>query len=293
MTPKVSVIVTNWNGLPLLKKNFLKVIETSPEAIEIIFTDDASKDDSVAYIKELQKSHPQIKIIAHKKNQGFGKNSNFAVKSAIGDYVVLLNNDILPHLGYISQALAVFHQKDNVFGVGFAELDHENWAHLMWKEGYIQHQPGLDVTKLHISGWVSGGSSVINKESFLRLGGFDEAYAPFYSEDLDLGFRAWKSGYNLYWQPTSVVEHKHESTMSKFPRRLLDYVKERNRLLSVWRNITDKKLLSQNRLALIGRVLTGPNYLKIILAANRQMKNCPPPTVFPVRTDQQIFDLFK
>lgn len=293
MKKTVSVIVTNWNGLNLLKKYFLKVIESSPEAKEIIFADDASEDDSVPYIAELQKKHPKIKILPPHPNYGFGKNSNFAAKEATGDYIALLNNDILPHSGYIPNALNTFSKKEKIFGVGFSELGHENWARLLWKEGYFQHEPGLKVDRTHISGWVSGGSSLIDRRLFLRLGGFDEAYAPFYSEDLDLGYRAWKSGYSLFWEPTSIVEHKHESTMSKFPRRLLDYVKERNRLLTVWRNITDKSMLSQNRLALIGRVLFGPNYIKIILAAKRQMKNSPPPIVFPTKTDRQIFDLFK
>jgi hypothetical protein len=51
-------------------------------------------------------------------------------------------------------------------------------------------------------------------------------------------------------------------------------------------------MLSNNKLAIIGRVLSGPNYLKIILAARRQIKSASPPTVFPVRTDQEIFDKF-
>ena len=81
--------------------------------------------------------------------------------------------------------------------------------------------------------------------------------------------------------------------MSKFPKRTLDYIKERNRLLTVWRNITDQKLLIENRLAQISRVLTGPNYIKIILAAKRQITHAPNPLVFPKRTDQEIFNLFQ
>ena len=53
----ISVIVTNWNGIKLLKKNLINVINTSPEAQEIIIADDASKDKSVSYIKKLQLKH--------------------------------------------------------------------------------------------------------------------------------------------------------------------------------------------------------------------------------------------
>lgn len=287
---KISVIVTNWNGINLLKKYFEQAVINSPEAQEIIFTDDASSDSSVSYISELQKKYPKIKIIANKNNLGFGKNSNNAVKTSKGDFVVLLNSDISCHPNYLLPTLEHLKNK-NVFGIGFAEQGHENWARIYWQDGYLQHEPKTS-DKTHISAWVSGGSSIIRKEHFLKLGGFDEIYAPFYCEDLDLGYRAWKSGFTLLWEPKSIVEHRHESTISKFPKNFLNYVKERNRLLTVLRNITDPELIKSNRLAQIGRILTGPNYIKIIMAAKRQIKNFPPPIVFPKLTDKEIFKLF-
>lgn len=287
----ISVVVTNWNGFSLLKKNLETVIKLSPEASEIIVADDASQDKSCDFIKELQKKYPQLKLIARTKNFGFGYNSNDAVDKAKGDLIVLLNSDILPHQNYIKNTLKHF-DNPNVFGVGFAEQGHENYARIFWKSGYLQHEPGTDIKKTHISAWVSGGSSIIKKSLFQKLGGFDTVYAPFYSEDLDLGYRAWKSGYTLLWEPKSVVEHNHESTMSKFSKNLLNYVKERNRLLTVWRNITDKKLLGLNKMALFFRVLSGPNYIKIIRAANKQIKKSKSPIVFPKLTDQEIFKLF-
>lgn len=290
---KISVIVTNWNGKSLLKKNLETIIQKSPEAEEIILADDCSVDDSLIFARKLQKKYPKLKIISHSKNFGFGANSNHAVQKSKGDLVVLLNNDIVPHTGYIKNTLKHF-SNPKVFGVSFAELGHENWARFFWKQGYLQHEPGVsNINKTHISGWVSGGSSIIRKSLFEKLGGFDSIYKPFYSEDLDLGFRAWKSGYTLLWEPKSIVEHKHESTMSKFSVNFLNYVKERNRLLNTWRNITDPKLLSKNKIALIGRVLSGPNYIKIVRAAKRQIKNSPPPIVFPKLTDQEILAKFK
>jgi len=288
---KISVIVTNWNGLPILQKNLEAIIKISPEADEIILADDASQDGSIEFAKKIQKKYPKLKIITH-ENMGFGENSNHAVNQAKGDLIVLLNNDIYPHPKYIAHTLKHF-SNPNVFGVGFAELGHENWAKFFWKNGYLQHEPGTsDINQVHISGWVSGGSSIVRKSLFQKLGGFDPVYKPFYCEDLDLGYRAWKSGYTLLWEPKSVVEHHHETTMSKFSLNFLNYVKERNRLLNTWRNITDPNLLRQNQLALIGRVLSGPNYLKIIRAAKKQLKLSQPPIVFPKLTDTQILSKF-
>ena len=102
---KISVVVTNWNGLKLLKKNLETIIKNSPEADEIILADDASEDKSIAYAKKLKSIYPKLKIITHNKNIGFGANSNDAVNKSSGELVVLLNNDILPHPNYISNLL--------------------------------------------------------------------------------------------------------------------------------------------------------------------------------------------
>jgi len=287
---KISVIVTNWNGVNLLKKYLQNVITNSPEASEIILADDASTDDSLSFAYSLQKKYPKLKIISHSKNLGFSKNSNHAVKSSTGDYVVLLNSDIDPKPGYIGQAIK--HFDHDVLGVGFCEIGHENYAKIKFFAGYLQHEPQYS-DQVHISGWLSGGSSIINKKIFQKLGGFDAVYEPFYSEDLDLGYRAWKSGYRCLWAPQAQIYHKHEATTSKFPKRLLNYVKERNRLLNVLRLIDDPAFLRQNKLVQIGRVLTGPNYLKIIVAAKKQISKYPKPIIFPKLTDRQIFDLFQ
>lgn len=270
---KISIIVTNWNGLSLLKKYLPDVIKNSPEAQEIIVSDDASADGSVDYLKELKKDCSRLKIIAHKENIGFGANTNHAVKAAKGDLVILLNSDIKPFPGYIKNTLHHF-SDPNVLGVGFSEKGHENWGDIYWKNGYLQHRPGVSTGQAHSTGWLSGGSCILNRDLFLKLGGFDPVYKPFYFEDLDFGLRATKSGLKLIWEPKAIVEHRHEQTMSKIPRNFLTYVKERNHLLVTWRHLPDS-MRFQNKLAILNRIMFGPNYLKIVLAARRQMKEYP------------------
>lgn len=288
---KISVIVTNWNGLNLLKKYLEIVIINSPEALEIILADDASEDNSLSYAHELQKKYSKLKIISHKENHGFGRNTNDAVKKAKGDYIVLLNSDIEPHKNYIKNVLPNF-KDPRVLGVGFAEMGNENYGVVYWKNGYLQIRPGFS-PKTHITAWFSGGSAIIRRDYFLKLDGFDYVYEPFYFEDFDLGLRAWRSGYTLLWEPKSIVEHKHESTTSKFPKKYLTYVKERNHLISVLRNVTDKKLLFQNAIFSFLRILAGPNYLKIVMAAHRQLKKYSAPTSFKKLSDKDILKLFE
>jgi len=288
---KISVIITSYNGLNLLKKHLKNTIKASPEASEFILIDDASTDSSIKFAKKIQKKYSKLKILTRQQNMGFGANSNLAVKKSTGDLVVMLNNDVVPHLGYITAALKHFHNP-TVFGVGFAELGHENYGKVFWKNGYLNIEPGYS-QKTHVTAWLSGGSSIIRRADFLKIGGFDSVYHPFYFEDLDLGLRAWKSGYKLLWEPQAIVEHQHEATTSKFPKKFLIYVKERNHLLSVLRNIDDKKMLLQNLFWQLIRVFSGPNYIKIILAAHRQLKSHPHQIVGNKIAEKQIFKMFK
>lgn len=89
-----------------------------------------------------------------------------------------------------------------------------------------------------------------------------------------------------------MVEHHHGNHYVKFSLNFLNYVKERNRLLNTWRNITDPQLLNKNKIVLIGRVLSGPNYIKIIRAVKNKLAilllNC-----FSKLTDSQILSKFK
>lgn len=291
MKHKITVIITNFNGLKIIKKSLPQVIKYSTIAEEIIFTDDCSTDNSLKYVRKIAKKYPKIKIISHPRNIGFAKNSNYAANKAKGNLLAFLNSDIYPQKNYLKNCMKHF-DRPEVFGVGMCEVGNENWAKIFWKKGYFQYLPGKPVNKPHISGWLSGGSSMIRKDLFQKLGGFDAVYEPFYSEDVDLGYRAWKSGYKLIWEPSAKVIHKHESTISKFPRHFLNYVKERNRLIVVLRNITDKHLLFKNKIFSFIRCLWGPNYIKIIRAAKKQIKKYPSPVVFPKLSDRQIFDIF-
>ena len=113
--------------------------------------------------------------------------------------------------------------------------------------------------------YASGGASAYAKEKYLTLGGFDELYYPFYWEDTDLSYRAWKQGWKVFYQPQSVVYHKHQGTIGKAFKQ--SYIKEiyyRNRLLFIWRNVTNPLYLTQHLLwllpHLIGTVLIGKLY---------------------------------
>ncbi len=103
-----------------------------------------------------------------------------------------------------------------------------------------------------------GGSCAFDRRKFLELGGFDELLAPFYMEDTDIGYLAWKRGWKVLYQPRSVVYHEHRGTIGKqFSAAQIDLVLKKNFALFCWKNIHEwPRLASHFFFAYAGAVVT-------------------------------------
>lgn len=248
----LSIIIPNYNGLSLLQKNLPKVIDAVKSfkegKIELIIIDDKSKDDSVMFLKEFAKKdhgNVTVKILENKKNLGFSPTVNKAVKHATGDIVILLNSDVVPENGFYKSLLPHF-TDETVFAVGCMDKSIESGKTVLrgrgvgvWKRGFLMHKLG-DLKK-NTTLWVSGGSGAFRKKIWETLGGFNELFAPYYWEDIDLSYRALKTGYEIYFEEKSVVIHKHEEGAIKKTQKpfRIQTIAYRNQFIFVWENATD------------------------------------------------------
>lgn len=237
---KISVVIPNYNGKKLLEKNLPAVLSAVKEA-EIIVVDDASTDGSCEFLKE---NYPLVRIIARKKNEGFASSVNSGVKEAKGDLILLLNSDVAPQEDFLHSLLPHF-RDEKVFGVGCLQYSGEWKGQTIhgrgigkFERGFLIHAPGATDKKNTL--WVFGGAGVFRKSIWEKLGGMNEAYSPFYWEDLDLSYRALKAGYKLVFEPKSIVHHEQgmsiQTTYSSNDVKTIAY---RNQILFVWLNITD------------------------------------------------------
>lgn len=251
MAQKISVIIPNFNGKNLLKKNLPSVIKNCPDC-QIIVVDDASTDGSVEFLKE---NFRKIKTIDHQKNKGFVGAVNSGVKAASGQYVLLLNSDVSPREGFLLPLKAAIFNKPNVFAVGIKDVSHEDGNTIAkgrggacFKRGFVNHYP-LPIEKAETL-WVSGGSGLFDRSAFLKLGALDNIYSPFYWEDIDLSYRARKAGYICLFEPDSVVDHFHEEGAIKRHHKdfFIKTISYKNQFIFVWNNISDYFLLSQHLL---------------------------------------------
>lgn len=279
---KVSIVIPNYNGEELMAKHMPKVLATfeNPEnnILEILIIDDASTDRSVSVIK---KFFPQAKLYKHKINRGFSSTVNTGFRYAKGELVCLLNTDVSPQKNFLVSVFPHF-EKHDTFAVSLHEEGY-GWAKGFFKNGFIEHKPGKETTKPHVSFWASGGSAVFDRKKWWDLGGLDEKnLSPYYWEDLDIGYRAQKRGWNILWEPKAKVLHEHEGTTSKISKIKRQRIQERNQLIVIWKNITSKILFRKHLAGLFSRVLKHPGYIRIIVMALRKL-----PSIYRARMKER------
>ena len=112
MTPKVAIVILNWNGQAYLQRFLPSVLATSYSNYEVIIADNGSTDNSVTWLNE---NHPGVRVILMLQNGGFAKGYNDALKQVTADYYVLLNSDVAVQPGWIEPVIALM-ESDKLIG---------------------------------------------------------------------------------------------------------------------------------------------------------------------------------
>lgn len=248
---KVTIAIPNFNGQDLLQQNLPSILESGAD--EVLVIDDGSADQSVQILKT---DFPQVKLLVNEQNLGFIPSVNRLFDQAVGEIVVLLNSDVAVEKDFLPPIKKHFN-KPQIFAVNCHEKG-EGWSKLVWQEGFIQFERGQESSQVQKSAWASGGSAAFRKDLWIKLGGFDNLYAPFYWEDIDICFRALKLGFEILWEPKAKVYHEHQTTIAKtFSSKYVLDIQQRNQLLFIWKNISDPVLLKDHQNHLVKRLLGG------------------------------------
>lgn len=250
----VSVIIINWNGVGHLKKCLPSLIKQNYKNFELILVDNASKDDSVVFVKKI---FPAAKIIINPKNLGFSEANNVGYRVAKGDYVLFLNNDTEVTTNFLTELITNIRDDKSIGGAQSKILFMEKRTTLdsvgafLTYSGFLYHYGAIkkDSRKYghKIFLYSAKGACMIFKRSVLKrieVEGniFDPKYFAYF-EETDLCHRVWLAGYKIMYIPSSVIYHKVGGTSTKMVNSFIQFHSFKNRIRSHIKNLGTLNLL--------------------------------------------------
>jgi GT2 family glycosyltransferase len=279
MSAAVSIVIPSWNGRALLERFLPSVLvaavryAATGSPVEIIIVDDGSTDGTGEWVAEqARRSDVALRCLPLATNRGFCEACNQGVNGATFPRVLLLNNDVEMHPDGIQPLSAAFDREDRLFAVHCRVVDfdsgHEVGTGKMgsFARGFLRVHRSYVVREPRrgplFSMFAGGGSAMVSRAAFLELGGFDPIFAPFYFEDVELSYRAWKRGWSVAYEPASEVRHRFSSTIGPLAGRKVEAVSHRNRLMMHWIHLHDGRWLAAHVCWTIVLALTGPITLR-------------------------------
>lgn len=249
-SPKVAVVILNWNGKYYLEKFLPSVFNSTYSNIEFVIGDNGSTDDSVAYVRE---NFPIFHIIENPENLGFAGGYNRVLENVEADYFVLLNSDVEVTPGWIEPVIErmqadpllvacqpkilSYHYKGafehagaaggyiDCFGFPFCRGRILEWI----EDDRGQYDDSREVF------WATGAALFIKSEAWRASGGFDADFFAHF-EEIDLCWRLKRKGYKIGYCSDSLVFHVGGGTL-KTSNPQKTYLNFRNNMVMLQKNL--------------------------------------------------------
>jgi len=243
-SPLVSLIILNWNGLDDTKSCIKSIEKIKYPNKEVIIIDNGSTDGSKEYFSKLH----GLTYIYLPENTGFTGGHIEGIKVAKGEYIGIINNDLVLDSAWIENCLDTFAKQANVALVGGKALkwNEHNPPYNTDNEFYSYQEvdPVTGYTRTLLVGEeecqvdsISGAALLIKRSSIDDVGYFDNDFFAYY-EETDLIARLMRKGYVAYFNPRALTWHKiASSTGTDSPFYL--YMMHRNRYFYAYKNFDD------------------------------------------------------
>lgn len=244
--PLISIITINYNQSQITCDLLESLRQITYSNIEIIVIDNASPSDEP---KVISAKYPEIKFIQSDENLGFAGGNNLGIKEAKGKYLLFINNDVEvasnfleplvqcleenENLGMVSPKIHYYDHPQTIQYAGCSPINPytTRGAFIGHKEkDQGQYDEGM------ITNYAHGAAMLVKQEAIEKAGVMPEVYFLYY-EELDWCNRIKEVGYEIYYEPKSLVFHKESMSVGK-QSTLKTFYQTRNRLIYIRRNIT-------------------------------------------------------
>lgn len=244
--PKISIVTVGMNHLKYLKAllpSIYSQISPNNVVVEMIYVDNCSTDGSVEFIR---KNYPQVTIIQNHQALGFGENNNKGVLASHGEYIAIINPDIVLRDGCLHE---IYNYAINHKDIGIIV------PQLLNPDGSLQYSvrryitigkltareltrgkdssnnkevseylcKDIDYNQTQEIDWAIGAAFFMSREVYAELGGFDTDYF-LYMEDEDMCLRSWKIKRPVVYFPKAKMIHNHLRASSKIGKKMFIHV---------------------------------------------------------------------
>jgi GT2 family glycosyltransferase len=257
----IAIIVLNWQQAQLTIDTIesIKKIKHSRFTYHIFLVDNGSKDDCVNIFTQRYGQDKLVSIIAIPTNLGFSAGNNFGIRAALEnkfDYILLINSDVLVDPNFLQELLSPFSKNPRLgasgpkiyFAPGFefhkdrykkSEIGKVIWSaggEVDWNNVYANNV-GLDEvdhgqhdTPRSDLEFVTNCCILVKSEVIKVAGLMPEDYF-MYCEDGDFCQQIYRHGYQIAYQPSSIIWHRNSGSSQAGGGPFHDYFLTRNRLI--------------------------------------------------------------
>ena len=258
MLPSLSIVIPSYRRTDLLRICLASVLREMPAHTQVIVVDDGSPDEIVTRVAT---EFPSVEVVRHARSKGFCAAANSGIRAATGTIVELLNDDTEVCAGWAEFALQAF---ENAQIAAVAPLVFKNELHRretgllprIDSAGDIYDFGGFAKKRGDGSIWdatstyqqpspvwgVSATAGFYRRQVLLETGGFPEDFVAYF-EDVDLSHRIRNAGYEIVYEPQSMVWHCVSASYGLSPNRRCIEQQSRNEERVFWRNVRGRQRL--------------------------------------------------
>lgn len=223
MSVAIDVVIVSYRCADLLRECLQSLREgaNGASAISVCVVDNASGDGTVEVVT---REFPEAELIKNSSNRGFAAASNQGIRAGSAPLVLILNPDARLEPGTLAALREVLDANPEVAMVGpkliraDGSLDHAARRSFPSVRSALAYFTGLQrlvppaerYTAPNVSEGsvdaINGAFMLIHREALELVGLFDEGYW-MYMEDLDLCYRFWQRGLEVWYEPRATARH--------------------------------------------------------------------------------------
>ena len=233
---ELSIIVANYRNPDLLKvclESIQKSV-TSDVPYELIVADSATQEDTEMLMRE---HFSELKFFPFKENVGFQAMVRKGIENSVGEYILILNGDIIVTENSIQEMLGYIKTDSSIGMLGPKLLNFNGTSqpscfrfYKPWTIAYRRTFLGrLPFAKKHLDwflmndydhkdpkevDWLMGSALMISRKAVEKVGFMDQRYF-MYMEDVDWCRRFWENDFKVIYYPLAKMHHYHGKGSAK------------------------------------------------------------------------------